>query len=131
MSHEAEGLLSSVPTVIERERIRYPPVAEHAPQHADCRVIATHAVHTSPRRRRRRTKKDLLGRRGVRIDAHHRSKKQLPEIREAAVDVASHVIRVVVLNLEGVTRAARAHDLAEAGRSALDYGFDPLGGIDR
>ena len=90
--------------------------AERAPHHAPRSPVAAHPVDAAARGRRRRTEEDVRRRRRVRIDPGDRPGKQLPEVGEAAVDVAAHVVRVVLLRRDRTGSARGAGGSQRAAR---------------
>ena len=64
-------------------------------------------------------------------DAGHRSREHLPQVLGAAVDVAAHVVGVVLLQAGRRQDAAGQDHVPEAGREALDLGLDPLPHVER
>src|SRR4029079_7024267 len=73
------------------------------------RVVAGQAVHPAARRRRGRADEYRRVRRGVRVEADGGTGPQLPQVLQAAGDVAAHVVGVVGLEV-GRSHGGAAND---------------------
>src|SRR4029079_4774358 len=73
-------------------------LSQHSPKHRPRRPIPTHPMHPSARRRRSRTEENPRVRSRVGHEPNCRPREQLPHIHHPPADVASHVVRVVLLH---------------------------------
>src|SRR5262249_4481506 len=76
-------------------------VMEETVQRGLRRVVATHAMDATPRRRRRGADVEPLDRRRIGIWLNGRACEELPDVLQASVDVAADIVGVVVLHLAG------------------------------
>src|SRR6266568_6767282 len=88
-------------------------------------------MHPSAGRRRRRANIDTLSRCRVRYRPDRRTCEELPEILHPAIDIATNVIRIILLKLKRVRDMPSQDAITEARRKALNLSFDPLRHVER
>src|SRR5438093_9099985 len=97
---------------------RFVSVPQHFLQSTFRREVPAHPMHAGAGRRRRRA--DVQSANRCRIKLARRTREELPDVARAGSDVASHEIRVVMLDVGGPHDAPRDHALAKTWREAFD-----------
>src|SRR5690606_22558816 len=92
-------------------------------------VVTTHSVHAPTGRCRRGADEERWVGRAVRVPTRHRPGEELTQVLNAAVDVPTHVVRVVRLELAGRAGVAGQDPIAKPRSEALDLRFNELGHV--
>ena len=87
-------------------------------------------MNASAWRSRRRTQINSAQRRSIRSRTENRSRDELPQIRGAAVNVATREIRIRFFQIGRAHFVARQNAIAEVGSEPLDLRFDFVGDVD-
>ena len=93
-------------------------------------IVTAHAMHTAARRCGRRTDVQSLDRRRIRYEPEGGPRPELPQVLNAAVDVASDIIGIVLFHRSGRHDAACEDAIAKARREALNLRFDAPGHVE-